>query len=148
MRKTAIRLVGLATIALTFAGILSVVASPVDALPGPVVPRLAGCAGHVVRPAQFDPICNDGNGTVIRLRWSSWGEVATGHGKFYTRQCGKGGCTSAPTVTLYPVDVLAWRVQGGSYSRLQYYFPHRRPSWAPREWVITYSGGSWHGKVF
>jgi hypothetical protein len=141
MRKTAAWLAGLATVVLGFAGLLAAAASPVDALPGPVIPRLAVCAGLQVRPAGFNSSCNDSSRTVIKLHWSTWGEVATGHGKLYTR-------SAQGAVTLYPVDVLAWRVQGGSYSRFQYYFPHRRPSWAPREWAITYSGGSWHGKVF
>ena len=144
------RLAGVAAIVLTFAGILTAGAAPVAALPGSPVagPRLVGCNGPVVRPSQYDPICNDGTGSVVHLRWSSWGTSAVGRGDFYPRQCGKGGCVSAPTVTLYQVNVKAWRVQSGHYTRFEFSFPHQKPAWAPRSWVIAYSSGSWHGKVF
>jgi hypothetical protein len=52
------------------------------------VPHLIGCnESGTVRPARFNPICNDGAGTVIKLRWSGWAGSAHGHGKFYTHIC-------------------------------------------------------------
>jgi len=156
MRKIAVRLAGVAAAGLAFAAMLTAAAAPVAALPGSVAagpvaagPRLAGCNGLSHRPSHYDPICNDGNGTVVHLHWSTWGTTATGRGEFYTRQCGKGGCVSGPpTVILYPVNVTASRVRGGDYTRFRFSFPGQKPAWAARSWVIAYSGDSWHGKAF
>jgi hypothetical protein len=78
MRKIAARLGGLAAAALAFAGMMTAAAAPVAALPGHPGARLSGCNGPVVRPATYNPICNDGAGSVIHLHWSSWAASASG----------------------------------------------------------------------
>jgi hypothetical protein len=142
MRKIAARLAGLAAVVLTFAGMLAVAAAPVAALPGVT---LADCGGSAVRPSVYNPICNDGAGTVIGLHWSSWGASAAGHGQFFTHRCVP-DCALG-SITLYPVDVSAWRVQGDHYTRFEYRFTHRVPAGYSREWVLSFSGGRWHGRT-
>jgi hypothetical protein len=145
MGKIAVRLAGIAAIILTLAGMLTAGAAPVAALPGQDVPGLVGCAGPAVRPSYYDAICNDGAGAVVRLRWSAWGAKAAGYGLFFTHKCVP-DCALG-SITLYPVDLVAWRVQGGDYTRLEYFFPGRRPVGFPRSWVLTYAGGLWHGRL-
>jgi hypothetical protein len=142
MRKIAVRMGGLAAIALAFAGILTAGAAPVAALPAQASPRLAGCSGHVLRPADYSPVCNGGDGTLIKLRWSSWGGTASGTGQFLGHQCVPMCAYGA--LTLYPVDVSAWRVQGGVYTRFEYRFTGKTPLGLARDWILTYSGGLWH----
>lgn len=98
-------------------------------------PHLHGCERGSVRPASFNPVCNDGTDTVIGLHWGKWASSADGGGRFYTH----GGD--------YPVHVLAWRVREGSYTRFRYHFTHRVPQGLPRSWTIRYSSGRWHGLV-
>jgi hypothetical protein len=147
MRKTATRLAGLAAIVLSFAAMLTAAAAPVAALPGhpATSPRLHDCAGPAVRPSVYNPICNDGAWSVVAVHWSSWGATARGSGLFLVHDCSP-NCGQGK-VTLYPVDLSASRVQGGDYTRLAYYFPRHVPRGFPRGWVISYYGGSWHGRV-
>jgi hypothetical protein len=148
MRKTAARLAGLAAVVLSFAGMLTAAAAPVAALPGhpSTGPRLVACAGSTVRPSVYSPICNDGEWSVVAVHWSSWGGgTARGSGLFLVHDCAP-NCGQGK-VTLYPVDLTASRVQGGDYTRLAYFFPHRVPKGFPRGWTITYYRGSWHGRV-
>jgi hypothetical protein len=98
-------------------------------------PRLHGCERGSVRPAAFNPICNDGSDTVIGLRWSKWSGNADGGGQFYTHMGD------------YPVHVMAWRVRGGSYTRFRYQFSRHVPQSFPRTWTIRYYAGNWHGLV-
>jgi hypothetical protein len=141
MRKIAARLAGLAAIALAFAGLLSAAAAPVAAQPGV---RLAGCGGLVARPSEYTPICNAGAGSVMRLRWHTWGGgTATGYGEFWTHRCIP-DCALG-TITLYPVDVSAWRAAGGVYTRFEYRFTGRVPAGLPRDLILSFYGGRWHG---
>jgi hypothetical protein len=145
MRKIAARLAGLAAIVLAFGGALSAAAAPVAALPGHPGVQLSGCNGPVVRPLVYNPICNDGAGTVIRLHWSSWAAAASGRGEFYTRRCTP-DC-SLGTITVYPVDVSAWRVRDDHYTRFEYRFTNRVPAGYTRAWVLSFYGGRWHGRT-
>jgi hypothetical protein len=98
--------------------------------------RLPGCSeSGSVRPARYNPICNDGSYTVIQLHWSTWSGTAAGKGEFYER-AGR-----------YPVSVSAWRVRGGIYTRFSYTFSAAVPDGFPRSWTISYSSGAWHGRV-
>jgi hypothetical protein len=109
-------------------------------------PRLVGCnESGPVRPRYYNPICNDGNWTVIKLRWSRWSGTARGSGRFYTNNCVP-SCAHGK-VRLYDVDLSAWRVRAGHYTRLQYRFPHRKPPHFSRSWTIKYYAGRWHGRV-
>jgi len=145
MRKIAARLAGLAAIVLAFGGALSAAAAPVAALPGHSGVQLSGCSGPVVRPSVYNPICNDGAGTVIRLHWSSWAATASGRGEFYTRRCTP-DC-SLGTISLYPVDVSAWRVRDDHFTRFEYRFTNRVPAGYTRSWVLSFYGGRWHGRT-
>jgi hypothetical protein len=147
MRKIAARLGGLAAVLIAFAGLFSAAAAPVAALPGHLstAPRLAGCGGPSARPPVYDPVCNDGKWTIVALYWTTWGGgTARGSGQFITHDCAP-SCGQG-RVALYPVDLLASRVQGGHYTRLEFVFPHHVPKGFSREWVIAYSAGSWHGR--
>jgi hypothetical protein len=109
-------------------------------------PHLAGCSPAAsVRPASYNPICTDGQGTVTRLHWSRWAGTALGTGEFYTHSCVP-SC-AAGKVTLYRADLGASRIRGGDYTRLRYTFPGRVPAGLHRSFVITYSGHQWHGQV-
>ena len=99
-------------------------------------PRLAGCnESSAVRPTRYNPICNDGAYTVISLHWARWARTAVGLGKFYDHG------------RLYPVELTAWRVSRGDYTRLRYDFPLRVPAGFKRAWTIRYDGHAWHGRV-
>jgi len=145
MRKIAARLAGLAAVIIAFATVLTAVAAPVAATPAQAGPRLDGCNGPAVRPSEYNPICNDGAGSVIKLHWSSWGGTASGYGQLFTHRCVP-DCALG-TITLYPVDVYAWRVQGGVYTRFEYRFTRRVPAGLPRDWVLSFYGGRWHGRL-
>ena len=128
------------------------VLTPAAALAAPAAasaaaaPHLIGCQpADSVRPSSFNPICNDGEGTAIRLHWSRWSGSAAGRGEFYTHSCVP-DCAQGK-VTLYRVSLSAGRVRGGDYTRLRYSFPGRVPAGLSRSWVISYSGHQWHGKV-
>ena len=102
-------------------------------------PRLLGCnESSSTRPARFNPICNDGNYTVIDLHWSTWSGSAAGRGGFYVDR-GK--------VVRYPVKVSASRVEHGVYTRFSYQFSNAVPRGFSRSWTISYYSGSWHGRV-
>jgi hypothetical protein len=119
---------------------------PAAALAAPAPPHLIGCdPAASVRPSSYNPICNDGAGTVIKLRWSRWSRSAAGHGEFYTHSCVP-NCAQGK-VRLYRVDLSARRVQGGHYTRLRYFFPGSVPSGLSRSETIAYFGHQWHGKV-
>lgn len=109
------------------------------------VPRLVGCDGASVRPARYNPICNDGDWTVIRLHWSRWSDSARGNGEFYTHTCVP-SCAQGK-VRLYDVDVSAWRARNGDYTRFRYHFPRSVPQGFSRSWTIAYYANRWHGKV-
>jgi len=110
-----------------------------------VAPHLVGCnESSSVRPTRYNPICNDGAGTVIRLHWSSWSASAAGKAEFYTHTCVP-NCAKGK-VRLYSVDVSASRVRGGDYTRFSYHFTHSVPSGFSRSWTIDYYNHSWHGK--
>jgi hypothetical protein len=110
------------------------------------VPHLIGCRpAAAVRPASYNPICNDGAGTVTKLHWSRWSGTAAGTGEFYTHSCVP-SCAQGK-VTLYRVSLATSRVRGGGYTRLRYTFPGRVPAGLSRSLVITYSGHQWHGQV-
>jgi hypothetical protein len=144
MRKIAARLGGLAAIALALAGILTAGAAPVAALPAQASPRLAGCSGHLLRPSDYSPACNGRDGTFTKVHWSSWGATASGTALYSSaRQCVP--MCAYGTFTLYPVDVSAWRIQGGVYTRFEYRFTGKSPMGLARDWVLSYSGGLWHG---
>jgi hypothetical protein len=99
-------------------------------------PHLQGCnESRSVRPARFNPICNDGSYTVIGLHWRTWSGTADGSGEFYTHQRD------------YPIQVAAWRPRNGSYTRFRYQFTHHAPPAFPRSWTIRYYSGRWHGLV-
>ena len=67
------------------AALLTVPGSGGRALAAGPAPRLLGCSEtSKVRPAAFNPICNDGNDSVIDLHWSAWSGSAHGKGEFYT----------------------------------------------------------------
>ena len=126
--------------------------TPAAALAAPAVaaasvaPHLVGCdPADAVRPAGYNPICNDGAGTVIKLRWSRWAGTAAGTGEFYTHSCVP-SCASGK-VTLYRVSLGASRVRGGDYTRLRYTFPGRVPAGLSRSFVLRYTGHQWHGHV-
>jgi hypothetical protein len=109
-------------------------------------PHLIGCdLAHAVRPARYNPVCNDGAWTVIQLHWSRWAGTAAGTGEFYTHTCVP-SCAQDKG-TLYRVRLGASRVRRGDYTRLRYTFPRRVPAGFSRSFVITYSGHQWHGKV-
>jgi hypothetical protein len=111
-----------------------------------VAPHLVGCdPAAAVRPAAYNPICNDGAGTVIRLHWSWWAGTAVGTGEFYTHTCVPNCATGKET--LYRVSLRASRVRGGDYTRLRYTFPGRVPAGLSRTFVSRYSGHQWHGKL-
>jgi hypothetical protein len=145
MRKFAARLAGMAAIVVSFAVMLSALAAPVAATPAQGGPRLDGCSGPAVRPSDFNPVCNDGEGTVIHLRWSSWGTSASGVGEFYSHRCVPDCALGA--ITLYPVDVSAWRVQDGVFTRFEYRFTGRVPNGLPHEWLLSFYSGLWHGRI-
>jgi hypothetical protein len=145
MRKITARLAGLAAIALTFAGALAATAAPVAALPDHSGAELSSCSGPVVRPSVYNPVCNDGAGSVLGLHWSSWGATASGHGELFTHRCVP-DCALG-TITLYPVDVSAWRVRDDHYTRFEYRFTHRVPAGYSREWVLSFYSGRWHGRI-
>jgi hypothetical protein len=108
--------------------------------------HLVGCnESSGIRPTNYNPICNDGAGTVILLHWSSWSGSAEGQGELYTHTCVP-SCASG-TVRLYSVDVSAWRVVSGDYTRFRYYFPHSVPPGFSRSWTIEYYNHRWNGKV-
>jgi hypothetical protein len=109
-------------------------------------PHLIGChPSESVRPSSFNPICNDGAGTAIKLRWSRWSGSAEGTGEFYTHSCVP-DCAQGK-VALYRVSLSAGRVRGSDYTRLRYSFPGRVPPGLSRSWVISYAGHQWHGQV-
>jgi hypothetical protein len=115
-------------------------------------PRLRGAnESSTVRPTRFNPIINDGAGTVIKLRWSDWAGAAHAKGEFYTHKC-KPNCAQGG-VKLWPVKVEAWRIRGGNYTRFQYHFRRGIPhgQWfhgkLPRTWTIRYRNGQWRGKL-
>ena len=110
-------------------------------------PHLVGCnESSDVRPTRFNPICNDGADTVIKLHWSVWsGSAALGTGEFYTHSCVP-NCANG-TVRLYAVDVSAWRLRSGDYTRFKYHFTHSVPRGLSRTWTIEYYAHNWHGKV-
>ncbi|HUJ05923.1 MAG TPA: hypothetical protein VLX31_07425 [Streptosporangiaceae bacterium] len=113
---------------------------------GPRAPHLVGCnESGPVRPVRYNPICNDGARTIIRLHWSNWSRSAAGAGRFYTNTCVP-SCARG-RVRLYDVTVSAWRVLGGDYTRFRYHFPHRIPRGLPRSWTISYYAGRWHGRL-
>ena len=64
--------------------------------------------------------------------------------QFYTHSCVP-TCAKG-TVTLYPVNVSAWRVRSGDYTRFSYSFTHGVPSGFGRSWTIDYNG-RWSGRV-
>jgi len=109
-------------------------------------PHLIGCnESSSIRPTRYNPICNDGAGTVLKLHWSAWSRLAQGRGEFYTHTCVP-NCAEGK-VGLYDVNVWAWRIRGGDYTRLRYYFPHSVPRGFSRSWTIEYYSGRWHGIV-
>jgi hypothetical protein len=108
------------------------------------VPHLVGCnETSKVRPRVFNPVCDDGRGTVLRLHWSRWSLSARGRGWFYTNNCVP-SCARG-RVRLYDVRVTAWRVRRGDYTRFHYHFTRRVPHGLPRHWTMRYSGGMWRG---
>ena len=149
LTNTSLRLAGAAMITCTAvlapAAALAAV-SPEATATTASAPHLIGCnESSRVRPARFNPICNDGAGTVIRLHWPEWSGSAQGTGEFYTKTCVP-SCAKG-TVKLYDVSVSAWRVRSGDYTRLLYYFPHREPPGLSRSWTIEYYAHRWQGKV-
>lgn len=50
-------------------------------------------------------------------------------------------------VRLFDVNVRAWRIRHGHYTRFRYAFPRRVPRGLPRSWTIRYYAGRWHGRV-
>ena len=145
MRLTGVTVLACAT-ALTPAAAFAATTSPQAPAAKASTPHLVGCnESSSVRPTRYNPICNDGAWTVIRLRWSSWSGSAEGRGEFYTHTCVP-NCASGK-VQLYSVDVSAWRVRGGDYTRFRYYFPHSVPRGFSRSWTIEYYNHRWHGKV-
>jgi hypothetical protein len=142
------RLAGVAAMACA-ATLAPAAALATPALAAPVAAagaHLAGCGSpDSVRPSSYNPICNDGAGTVIDLHWSSWSRTAAGRGEFYTHSCVP-SCAQGP-VKLYRVRLSARRARAGDYTRLRYYFPDRVPAGLSRTWVDTYSGGQWHGRI-
>lgn len=119
---------------------------PASAAPVRHAAHLIGCnESGPVKPGYYNPICNDGAWTVIKLHWSRWSASARGSGKFYTNTCVP-DCQHGK-VRLYDVDLSAWRVRAGHYTRLNYRFAHRKPRGFPRSWTIRYYAGRWHGKV-
>jgi hypothetical protein len=138
------RLIGVAGLGLTLllapATAFAATASPQQSAPTASAPHLIGSnESSSVRPTRYNPISNDGAGTVIGLHWSSWAGSAKGSGKFYAHVAGK--------ARLYAVNVSAWRVRSGDYTRFRYSFPHSVPSGLSRSWVISYYAHRWHGKV-
>jgi hypothetical protein len=134
-------------LALAPAAASAAAASPQAVPAKAAAPRLVGCnESSPVGPTRFNPICNDGAYTVIDLRWSAWSDsAAKGAGQFYTHSC-------VPTcakgkVTLYPVNVSAWRVRSGDYTRFSYSFARSVPGGFSRSWAIDYNGHRWSGKV-
>jgi hypothetical protein len=107
--------------------------------------HLVGCDGSVVRPTVYNPICNDGAGSVIKLHWSRWSGSAAGRGEFFTHTCVPSCATGQ--VYLHRVDVTAWRVRHGDYTRFRYSFPHSVPRGFSRSWTIKYYFHHWHGRV-
>jgi hypothetical protein len=117
-----------------------------DAAAASSAPHLVGCdLAAPARPAGYNPICNDGAGTVTRLRWSRWAGTAVGTGEFYTHSCVP-SCAQGK-VTRYRVSLGASRVRRGDYTLLRYTFPGRVPAGLSRSFVIRYSGHQWHGTV-
>jgi opacity protein-like surface antigen len=138
--------VGLA-LALAPAAASAATASPQAPAAKAPAPHLVGCneSGRV-RPTRFNPICNDGAYTVVGLHWSAWSDsAARGAGEFYTRSCVP-TCAKG-TVKLYPVNVSAWRVRSGDYTRFSYSFTRGVPSGFSRSWTIDDNGGRWSGRV-
>jgi hypothetical protein len=133
------------TLTLAPAAASAAAASPQAVAKAPA-PHLLGCnESSRVRPARFNPICNDGASTVVDLHWSAWSDSsATGAGQFYTHSCVP-TCAKG-TVTLYPANVSAWRVRSGDYTRFSYSFTHGVPSGFGRSWTIDYNG-RWSGRV-
>lgn len=98
--------------------------------------HLRGCnESSSVRPARFNPVCNDGSYTVIGLHWPRWSGTAAGSGEFVTHHGNFG------------IRVMAWRVRHGHYTRFQYKFTRHVPRGFPRTWTIKYNSGHWHGLV-
>jgi hypothetical protein len=125
------KIIGTAALAATLLGSVLAMAGHASASAA----HLRGCERGSVRPASFNPICNDGSYTVIHLRWAKWSGTADGSGQFYTH------------TRDYPVHVVAWRVRGDTYTRFRYQFTHRVPRGFPRSWTISYHDGRWHGLV-
>ncbi len=121
-------------------------AAAAGAVGAAAAPHLVGCnESSSVRPDHYNPICNDGAWTVVHLRWSRWSGTARGTGKFYTHNCVP-DCAHGK-VRLYDVDVIAWRVRVGDYTRFRYDFTRSVPRTFPHSWTIRYYGGHWHGRV-
>jgi hypothetical protein len=82
----------------------------------------------------------------LALRWSAWSDsAAKGAGQFYTRSCVP-TCAEG-TVKRYPVNVSAWRVRSGDYTRFSYSFTRGVPSGFSRSWTIDDNGGRWSGRA-
>jgi len=125
-------IIGTAAVA---AALLGGVAGTAGAAPA-AAPHLRGCnESSSVRPAWFNPVCNDGSYTVTGLHWRTWSGAAAGSGEFVTRHGNFG------------TRVTAWRVRHGHYTRFHYQFTHRVPRGFPRSWTIKYYAGRWHGLV-
>jgi len=99
-------------------------------------PHLRGCnESSSVRPAWFNPVCNDGLYTVTGLHWPMWSGTAAGSGEFATHHGNFG------------IRVMAWRVRHGDYTRFEYQITHHVRCGFPRSWTIKYYSGRWHGLV-
>src|SRR6202050_2383795 len=105
------------TAALVPAAVIAATTSPQAPAAKATAPHLVGCnESSSVRPTSYNPICNDGAGTVIRLQWPSWSGSAEGRGEIFTQTCVP-NCASGKVQT-YSVDVSAWRGRGGGYTRV------------------------------
>jgi hypothetical protein len=127
------------------AAALTLTIAAVPAANARTTPRLLGCETARVRPSWFNPICNDGSGSVLRLHWSRWSGSADGRGQFFMHICSP-NCAQGK-VTLYPVRVSAWRVRNGVYTRFGYTFLRAVPAGFARSWTIAWYAGTWHGRV-
>jgi hypothetical protein len=136
------KILALAPVAAALAAALAF-AAPASA--STIRPHLVGCGKTTVRPGTYNPVCNDGAGTVVGLHWSAWSATAQGSGEFLTHTCVPDCARGA--VRVYPVALRASSAQHGDYTRLRYTFSRGVPAGFARSWTIDFYAGSWHGKV-
>ena len=105
-RSMVVAAVALVFVAVTLVGIGAVSASA--RLPGTkVLPRVLACSGKAeIEPSSYTVFCADGNGTLLKIDWTSWTSTsaqarATYSANDCTPDCAAGKFHSYPaTVTL------------------------------------------------